>query len=205
MRYQNVYIESLSYVIPTLEVRTVDIEHELRSLYARLGMKPGWLQAVTGIRARRFWESHLRPSDIATRAAEKALAQSGVSRGEVQSIVSCSVCKDYIEPSVAAFVHGNLNLSTRCTNYDMGNACLGFLTGMMNIADQIELGKIDVGLVVSGESAREPSEATIARLKEPNAGMKEFKDNLATLTLGSAGVAMVLVSKKRAKNSSNMA
>ena len=76
----------------------------------------------------------------------------------------------------------------------MGNACLGFLTGMMNIADQIELGKIDVGLVVAGESAREPSEATIQRLKDPNAGMKEFKDNLATLTLGSAGVAMVLVS-----------
>ena len=199
MRYQNVYIESLSYVIPSLEVRTVDIEHELRALYARLGMKPGWLQAVTGIRARRFWEPHLRPSDVATRAAEKALAQSGVSRSEVQSIVSCSVCKDYIEPSVAAFVHGNLNLSTRCTNYDMGNACLGFLTGMMNIADQIELGKIDIGLVVSGESAREPSEATIARLKDPSAGMKEFKDNLATLTLGSAGVAMVLVSKKRAK------
>ena len=199
MHYQNVYIESLSYVIPTLEVRTIDIEHELRDLYARLGMKPGWLQAVTGIRARRFWEPHLRPSDIATRAAEKALAMAEVSRAQVQSIVSCSVCKDYIEPSVAAFVHGNLNLSSRCTNFDVGNACLGFLTGMQNIADQIELGKIDVGLVVSGESAREPSEATIARLKKPNAGIKEFKDNLATLTLGSAGVAMVLVSKRLAK------
>jgi 3-oxoacyl-[acyl-carrier-protein] synthase-3 len=137
---------------------------------------------------------------VATRAAEKALIQGGIARTEVEAIVSCSVCKDYIEPSVAAFVHGNLNLSSRCTNFDTGNACLGFLTGMTQIADQIELGKIDVGLVVSGESARDPIEATIARLKEPNAGMREFKDNLATLTLGSAGVAMVLCSKKRAKN-----
>ena len=198
MQYQNVYIESLAYVIPTLEIRTVDIEHDLEALYSRLGMKPGWLQTVTGIRARRFWEPHTRPSDVATRAAEKAIAQAGISRADIQSIVSCSVCKDYIEPSVAAFVHGNLNLSSRCSNYDTGNACLGFLTGMTLIADQIELGKIDVGLVVSGESARDPIEATMERLKEPHAGMQEFKDNLATLTLGSAGVAMVLCSKKRA-------
>ena len=79
-------------------------------------MKPGWLQSVTGIRARRFWEPHLRPSDVATRAAEKALSQAGIARTEVESLVSCSVCKDYIEPSVAAFVHGNLNLSTHFQN-----------------------------------------------------------------------------------------
>ncbi|MEC7987749.1 MAG: 3-oxoacyl-ACP synthase III, partial [Myxococcota bacterium] len=196
MLYKNVYIESLAYVIPSIEIRTVDIEAEIKPLYQRLGMTPGWLQAVTGIRARRFWEPHLRPSDIATRAAEKALQDAQVARDRIEALVSCSVCKDYIEPSVAAFVHGNLGLSHRCTNFDAGNACLGFLTGMTLLADQIELGKIDVGLVVAGESSRAPTEATIERLKDPNAGMKEFKENLATLTLGSAGVAMILCSKK---------
>ena len=70
------------------------------------------------------------------------------------------------------------------------------LSGMTVIADQIELGRIDVGIVVAGESSREPTEATIARLQDPQAGMQEFKDNLATLTLGSAGVAMILTSKR---------
>ena len=199
MKYENVYIESLAYVIPSLEIRTQDIEQEISTLYRRLGLKPGWLQTVTGIRARRFWEPHLQPSDIATRAAEKALQQAGVARSDIEALVSCSVCKDYIEPSVAAFVHGNLNLSSRCINFDIGNACLGFLSGIMMIADQIELGRIEMGLVVSGESARTPTEATIARLKDPNAGMKEFKDNLATLTLGSAGVAMVLCSRRKSQ------
>ena len=59
-------------------------------------------------------------------------------------------------------------------------------------ADQIELGRAQRVLVVAGESSRLPTEATIARLQEPTAGMAEFRDNLATLTLGSAGVAMVL-------------
>ena len=129
-------------------------------------------------------------------AAKKALERSAVPREQFGALVSCSVSKDYIEPSVAAIVHGKLGLPTTAHNYDVGNACLGFLSGMTVIADQIELGRIDAGIVVAGESSREPTEATIARLQDPNAGMQEFKDNLATLTLGSAGVAMILTSKR---------
>ena len=165
-------------------------------LYKRLGLKPGWLQAVTGIRARRFWERNVRPSDVATNAAQKALSVTSLQRHQIQALVSCSVCKDYIEPSVGAIVHGNLRLSSQAHNFDAGNACLGFLTGMTLIADQIELGKIEVGLVVAGESSREPTEATIERLQRPSAKLDDFKDNLATLTLGSAGVAMILTSRR---------
>lgn len=196
MLYQNVYIESLVHVRPEEELRTQAIEAAISPLYRKLGLKPGWLQAVTGIRERRFWPVGTKPSDVATMAAKKALLQSGISKDSVGALVSCSVCKDYIEPSVAAIVHGKLNLPTTAHNYDIGNACLGFLSGMTVIADQIELGRIDVGIVVAGESSREPTEATIARLQEPSAGIQEFKDNLATLTLGSAGVAMILTSKR---------
>ena len=90
MKYQNVQIESLAYVIPSLEIRTQDIEQEIAPLYQRLGLKPGWLQAVTGIRARRFWESQLQPSDIATRAAEKALQQAWLFEGSCELSASLS-------------------------------------------------------------------------------------------------------------------
>ena len=192
MHYRHVCIESIGYEVPPTILRTVDIEEELAPLYSRLGMKPGWLQSVTGIRARRFWDRHIQPSDVATRAAEIALANSSFQRDKIGALVSTSVCKDYLEPSVGAFVHGNLGLSPSCLNFDAGNACLGFLTGMTLIADMIELGRIEAGLVVSGESSREPTEATIDRLKRPQANMGTFRDNLATLTLGSAGVAMLL-------------
>ena len=201
MRYKNVYIEALGYVLPELEVRTSEIEAQVAPLYRRMGIKPGWLQAVTGIRARRFWPRALQPSDVATQAAQRALAVSAIRPEQINTIVSTSVCKDYIEPSVAALVHGKLGLSSHCTNFDVGNACLGFLTGMMVAADQIELGRIDAALVVAGESSRLPTEATIERLQHPDAGMREFRDNLATLTLGSAGVAMLLCSQKLATSS----
>ena len=197
MKYQNVYIESVASVLPNIELATKDIEEAIAPLYKRLGLKPGWLQAVTGIRARRFWESGIQPSDVATLAAKKALEQGKVARSEIQALLSCSVCKDYIEPSVAAIVHGKLGLSMNAHNYDVGNACLGFLTGMTVLADQIELGRIEMGMVVAGESSRMPTESTIARLQNPSANMSDFKDNLATLTLGSAGVAMILTNGKR--------
>jgi acyl-CoA:acyl-CoA alkyltransferase len=196
MRYRNVCIESLGYVTPAIEIRTSEIESELSGLYSRLGMKPGWLQAVTGIRARRFWDRQAQPSDVATRAAEAALGRCRLQREQIQALVSCSVSKDYIEPAVAAFVHGSLRLPSSCINFDAGNACLGFLTGMNIVADMIELGKIEAGMVVAGESSRIPTEATVDRLKKPSADMRSFRDNLATLTLGSAGVAMVLTSRR---------
>jgi len=197
MRYHNVCIESLQVVTPSIELPTKDIETSIAPLYQKMGLKPGWLQAVTGIRARRFWPRGTKPSDVATMAAENAFRHANIRREEVEALVSCSVCKDYIEPSVGAIVHGKLGLSTNAHNYDVGNACLGFLTGMTVLADQIELGRIEVGMVVAGESSREPTEATIQRLQDPKASLADFKDNLATLTLGSAGVAMIMTNRRR--------
>ncbi|MEL6348632.1 MAG: 3-oxoacyl-ACP synthase III, partial [Myxococcota bacterium] len=156
MRYSRVHIESLGTVVPTTEVTTASLEQQIGGLYRRIGIRPGWLETVTGIRARRFWAPGVKPSQVATRAAERALQQSGIARDRVGLLVSCSVCKDYLEPSVAALVHGNLSLPSHCLNFDVGNACLGFLSGMVVAANMIELGQIDTALVVAGESSREP-------------------------------------------------
>lgn len=199
MRFQRVCIEGVGHVVPNTEVTTASIEASLSALYRRLGIRPGWLETVTGIRARRFWAPGVKPSQVASRAAERALADAGVSRDEVGVLISCSVCKDYLEPSTAALVHGNLSLPSQCLNFDVGNACLGFLSGMVVAANMIELGQTDVALIVAGESSREPVEATVRRLMVPSADMAAYRDNLATLTLGSAGVAMVLTSERRAR------
>lgn len=199
MRFQRVSIAGIGHVVPNTEVTTASIESGLSALYSRLGIRPGWLETITGIRARRFWAPGVKPSQVATRAAERALDDAGIAREDVGVLISCSVCKDYLEPSTAALVHGNLGLSARCLNFDVGNACLGFLSGMTVAANMIELGQVDVALLVAGESSREPVEATVRRLMVPSADMAAYRDNLATLTLGSAGVAMVLTNPRRAR------
>lgn len=200
MRYSRVCIEAVSYALPSTVVTTASLEDALTPLYKRMGIAPGAIQSLTGIAARRFWDVGVRPSDAATLAAEKALAEAKFDRGDLEVLVSCSVCKDYLEPSTASLVHGNLKLGQHCLNFDIGNACLGFMTGMATVSNMIELGQIKAGLVVAGEGSRAVTEATMERLSKPGVAFGAYRDNLATLTLGSGAAAMLLVHESIATN-----
>jgi 3-oxoacyl-[acyl-carrier-protein] synthase-3 len=193
-------MESLVAEVPPESLTTAAIEDDLRPLYRRLGFKPGWVEAVTGIQARRLWTEDTTQAQAGTMAAQRALSEAGVDPREVQVVVSCSVYKDRLEPSIACEIQGELGIPRHCANFDVGNACLGFLTGLLQVANMIELGQIDVGLVVAAEDARPVLSSTIERLRDPQADIHSFKDNLATLTLGSAGTAAVLTSRRRARH-----
>jgi len=195
MFVKNVAIESVEYVSPPHAITSAEIENRLSDTMQRLGMKPGYMEALTGIHERRWWDPGTMPSDAATMAARKVIETSGIDPGEIGAVINTSVSKDCIEPSVACLVHGNLKLPPTCMNYDVGNACLGFVNGMMNVILMIEAGLINYGLIVNGESSREPIEATIGELQSPDLTMKQFFENFATLTLGSGAVAMLLCRK----------
>jgi 3-oxoacyl-[acyl-carrier-protein] synthase-3 len=75
--------------------------------------------------------------------------------------------------------------------YDISNACLGVLSGIVDVANRIELGQIKAGLIVSCESAREINESMIdSMIKTPT--MEHFKLSIATLTGGSGAIAVLL-------------
>ncbi|MDL2320938.1 3-oxoacyl-ACP synthase III [Desulfosarcina sp. OttesenSCG-928-B08] len=190
--FSDVAIEAVSYVLPETVVTSSEIESRLSGLLARSGMKPGILQGLTGIRERRFWRPDQEASDVATLAAEKVLAETGISRSAIDVLISTSVSKDYIEPSVASLVHGNLGLSSHCLSYDIGNACLGFMNAMTSVGLMIDAGFVDYGLIVDGENSRRVVEATLARLCGSDASPEDFRDQFATLTLGSGAVAMMV-------------
>ncbi len=193
MRFEHVAIEALVTEVPETVITTASLEHMLARTWQRLGLQPGFLEMLTGIRARRFWDEGVQPSDAATIAARKVLAQTKFPLDEIGILVNTSVCKDYLEPSTAALVHGNLGLGRHCLNFDIGNACLGFLSGMVVVANMIELGQIKAGLVVAGEGSRDVTKATVRRLMQPSTTYAQVRDNIATLTLGSASAAMLLV------------
>ena len=91
------------------------------------------------------------PSVPAAEAGERALAASGVDRADIGILINTSVSRDYLEPSTASIVHGRLGLPVDATNFDLGNACLGFLNGMNLVSTMIEHGEIDHGMVVNAE------------------------------------------------------
>jgi 3-oxoacyl-[acyl-carrier-protein] synthase-3 len=77
-------------------------------------------------------------------------------------------------------------------NFDLANACLGFVNGIHIAATMIDAGHIDYALIVNGEDAQKVQQNTIRRLCDPSASTGDFFSEFATLTLGSGAAAMVL-------------
>ncbi len=192
MKFKNVSIMSVAHVEAPQRITSVQIGEMLTPTYDRFGIGNNLIETLTGILARRFWEEGVVPSAVATRAGELAIERAGIDRSRLGILINSSVCRDYIEPSTACIVHGNLGLDPHCMNYDVGNACLAFLNGMEIIGLMIERGQVDYGIVVDGESSRYAVECTIKRLLSPDCDMNLLRDNFATLTLGSGAAAMVL-------------
>lgn len=198
MKFKNVVVQSLTAIDPPIRVTSIEIEKQLKATFDRLGIRDNLLEEVSGIGARRFWEKGTLPSDAATLAAEKALDDTGIDRGKIGVIINTSVCRDYLEPSTACIVHGNLKLAEHCLNFDVGNACLAFLNGMDIAARMIERTEIDYALIVDGESSRPITEATIKRLLSPDVTADQFRAEFASLTLGSGAAAMILARRELA-------
>ena len=188
----SVVIEAIAYELAPRRVSSSELENELAETMDRLRLQRGHLERLTGIRERGFWNPGTLPSTGATAAARRVLEMADIDPADIGALINTSVCKDYYEPSVACLVHGNLGLNTACLNYDIGNACVGFLNGMDVVSMMIEKGLIRRALVVDCEAPEEGIEATIARLRGPDIDRKTFLEHYATLTLGSGAVAMVL-------------
>ncbi len=200
MEFQNVSIIGLAHADAPHRITSAELERQLSPIIKRIHARPDIIQSLTGIVARRFWEPNRQPSEAATMAAEKAIQNAGIDRSQLGILLNTSVCRDYIEPSVACLVHGNLGLSPECMNFDVGNACLAFLNGMEIIGNMIERGQVDYGIVVDGEGSRFVVEATIQRLLASDCDLETFRANFATFTLGSGGAAMVLARSDLAPN-----
>ena len=85
-----------------------------------------------------------------------------------------------------------MGMSDTCQNFDVANACLAFINGMDIASRMIERGEIEYALIVDGETANLAYEKTLERLGRDDATEEQFRNEMATLTLGSGAAAMVL-------------
>lgn len=197
MHYSRVCLEGLGYTLPDEVVTTAEIERRLAPLYERLRLPEGRLELMTGIRERRFFPAGTRVSDASILSARAAIEASGVDPHDIGALVHGSVCRDFLEPATACRVHHELGLPSQCAVYDVSNACLGVLTGAVQIANMIELGQIRAGVVVGAECGRALVENTIARLNADASLTRDaIKFSVASLTIGSASAAMVLCDER---------
>lgn len=191
MKYSKVYIEALGYELAPVVVSSSELEQRLEPLYSKLRISPGQLEALTGIRERRWWLPETPLSTGAVAAADKALAQSKVTAADIGAVVYTGVCREDYEPATACGVAAALGVRGDAAVFDISNACLGVLNGILDVANRIELGQIRAGLVVACESSREIVEIAIEEMLE-HASMEYFTRSLATLTGGSGAAAVLL-------------
>lgn len=192
MRFTRVCLDTFAYELPDEAVTSAALEQRLAPAYAALHVQPGQLEALTGIRERRYWPRGQSMAAGAALAGHKALQASRVKAADIGMLVYGGVCRDNLEPATGCAVAHALGLPPHTQIIDVSNACLGVMNGIVLIANAIELGQIRAGIVVSCESARQIVDITITRLlREPT--MDNFKYSLATLT-GGSGAAAVIVS-----------
>jgi 3-oxoacyl-[acyl-carrier-protein] synthase-3 len=200
LRYDAVCLEGFGYALPETVVSSAELERELSEVYERFGLHEGRLELMTGIRERRFWDEGDLPSDGATEAGRQALAATGTSPEEIECLINGSVSRDFLEPATASVVHDNLRLPRQSIMFDISNACLGFLNGMISLANMIELGQVKKGLIVAGESSRALVDTTIEQLRRATKLTRgDLKRAFASLTIGSGAVALVMAHRSVAK------
>src|ERR1700720_82672 len=93
-----------------------------------------WITTRTGIKERRVAAKDENTSDMATKAALKAIEQAKISPKEIDLIIVATATPDMLFPATACFVQKKIG-ATNAACLDISAACAGFLFGV-EIAQQ---------------------------------------------------------------------
>lgn len=192
MKFAHACVESLAAVLPDEVWSSAAIEERLRPLYERLKLPAGRLELMTGIKERRQWAPGTKPSDASAKAGKAVLHRSRFTPDQIEVFIHSSVSRDMLEPATASFAHHKVGLGAHCQIFDLSNACLGFLNGLVTLGAMIDAGQIKCGMVVAGENGRPLVERTIQHLLAAPLDRNGIKPFFANLTIGSGAVGAIV-------------
>lgn len=135
-----------------------------------------WIVQRTGIKRRHIAAPGEMTSDLATRAAERALSEAGVSAEEIDLIVLATTTPDYTFPATAVAVQRKLGI-TQGAAFDLQAVCSGFVYAMTTADSLIKSGQATKALVIGAE--------TLSRILD-------WKDRSTCVLFGDGAGAVVL-------------
>lgn len=118
-------------------------------------------KAITGISERRYVDNNLNTSDIAFLAAEKAIADAGIDKEELDYIILAHNFGDVAHgqsqsdtlPSLATRVKHHLRIKNpKCVAYDMLFGCPGWIEGVIQAKAFIKSGMAQKCLVIGADT-----------------------------------------------------
>jgi 3-oxoacyl-[acyl-carrier-protein] synthase III len=108
-----------------------------------------WIRDRTGIRERRFAVEGETTSDLATKAARRALESAAIAPEQLDLIMCATLTGDTPIPSTAVWMQRKLEIAAPA--FDINAACAGFSYGMSAATAFIESGQAETVLVAGAE------------------------------------------------------
>jgi 3-oxoacyl-[acyl-carrier-protein] synthase-3 len=116
----------------------------------------GWsaerIYAATGIRARRIAASGECASDLAVRAAQTLIRDTGLKPGSVDFLLYCTQTPDYILPTTACTLQHRLGLPISCGALDFNLGSSGYVYGLGLAKALIDGGQAHTVLLLTGDT-----------------------------------------------------
>ena len=110
-----------------------------------------WIEENTGIKERHIASKDEATSDLATKAALRAIENSGLSKNDIDLIIVATATPDRLAPSTASIVQGKLQ-AYNAVAFDIAAVCSGFLYGMSVATQFIAAGVYDNVLVIGADT-----------------------------------------------------
>lgn len=139
-----------------------------------------WIVQRTGIRTRHIAAEGETTSMLATRAAERALAQAGMTAADIDLLIVATATPDYTFPATATLVQAALGM-THGAAFDLQAVCSGFVFALATAEKFLASGSHRRALVICAE--------TFSRLLD-------WKDRTTCVLFGDGAGAVVLESRE---------
>ncbi|WP_442764451.1 beta-ketoacyl-ACP synthase III [Sulfurospirillum cavolei] len=137
-------LKSIGAYVPSRILSNADLEKMVDT-------SDEWIEKRTGIKERRIASAEESTSDLGTKAAEIAIARSGIAKEEIDLIICATLSPDHLcMPSTACIIAAKLGI-TNVMAYDISAACSGFVYMLSMAKAYIESGMKKKILLVGAE------------------------------------------------------
>lgn len=109
-----------------------------------------WITSRTGIKERRIAAKDEFTSDMAAKAAERAMKMAGVTADQIDLIIVATITPDMPFPATACLVQQKLG-AKRAAAFDLEAACSGFIYGLEVGQQFIQSRSYDTVLIIGAE------------------------------------------------------
>ncbi len=120
-------------------------------LAQRIDTSDDWIRQRTGIRQRYIAAEGEVTSDLATKAADRALKKAGLAAADIDLIVLATTTPDETFPATATRVQANLGMG-RGAAFDVQAVCAGFIYALAVADNFLKLGQAGKALVIGAET-----------------------------------------------------